>query len=133
MKGPIKTITISNENIPVRHEATLTITIPLDSFDGPIDSKIGQMLENVLNDWRDGRYPFDVEMFKNGLHHCIKHAVSLCIEEEMHHKFGNEMVVSDDGRGSTARWYLESQKASKPIPYMNEPIKAEITHGPKRS
>lgn len=127
MSGPISITTIDGSTpIPERHEARLVLEIPLDSFDGPIDPEIGTMLTHIMRDWRDGRYPFEVEQVKNGLHQCIKWACRMLLEQKMQDKYGNEMVVSEDGRSRTAKWHLEASAAKLIYPWMNEEIIARV-------
>lgn len=127
--GPVSITVIDNSTpIPVRHSATLTISFPLDSYEGPIDPAIAENLEYLMHCWDEGRYPFCVEMVKNGLHDCLKVAARDVVEKAMQRKHGREMVVSPDGRSQTARWLIETEKVKPVVPYINESIKVKINN-----
>jgi hypothetical protein len=121
----ISTTTITGDTpMPEMHDGTLVLKIPITSYDGPIDPELASALQNVLRDWRDGRYPFEVEQIRVGLWTCLKRAAYELIQVAMQEKYGRAMVPNKSG--NTARWYLEAQKIKPNIPDMREDITVEI-------
>lgn len=96
--------------------ATLRLEIPIEAWEGKIDPRIAEMFNEFALDWSDGRYPFSSEMLMHGLYECLKQATEMLIHKDMHDKYGNEQVPDVDGKGSTARWYLESLKEKREVP-----------------
>lgn len=125
MSGPISITTLNSIPVRDRQNKKLVIEIPLEKFGDEIPD-FGEMMTHILRDWRDGRYPFDVEMIKDGVYRCMKWAMYEMVCEEMQNKYGNEMVAREDGSGSTARWVLEADKVKIEYPYICEDLKARV-------
>jgi len=109
--GPISSHTIrADDPVPESHDYELTLTFKLTSLEELDYPELGSMLQHVLWDWRDGRYPFHVEMVYEGLAQCLKNAMYHHIERQCQQEFGREMVITHGERGKTAKWYIETQK-----------------------
>lgn len=102
--------TTIDKDTPTVKKCELTLKVSLHSLEDIPAKQLQTMLQHVLHDWNDGRYPFDVEMFKHGLNKCMLNALMSVIEKEAQDEFGHEKVVSHGGRQHTARWYIEAQK-----------------------
>ena len=105
---------------------TLTIELDFMTWDKPVNPELSEMLNHVLQDWSDGRYPFDVEMLYEGISRAIKKAAQHVVQKEMDDKYGDEMVVSEDGNSRMSRAYLEAAKAPLDVPYINGEARAKI-------
>jgi len=107
----------AGDSLPERKDYELTFKFKVctfgDSFDCPA---IEKALNNILNDWREGRPSFDVELISEGAARCLKRAQHSAIEAETQREFGRELVPDADGRGKTGRWYLEAVERAKKIP-----------------
>lgn len=104
----------------------LTIEVEIQSFEGDIHPDISRHIEDVFLSWYEGRYTFFAEMFVHALENIMNHAVEHATNDDMKKKFGNELVPN--GIGQTARWLLESQKATKIIPFVRpDSIKVSMT------
>lgn len=126
MNGPISVTTISgNDEPPKIKEYEIVLRIPVSFYEGDFHPRTRDYLWNILRDWRDGRYPFYVEMLKEGLWKCLTRAISDCIVEDCQKEFGREMVKVSEGHHS-ARWNLEAQKRKPQLPHMHEEIEVEI-------
>jgi len=135
-KGPISvtTITGGDNSGPRIEKNELVLRFPLHSW-GPLEDGdiTATMLQHVLREWNDGRYPFEAEMIANGLSTCLKRAQYEVEAQKAQEEFGHEMVVSKDGRSETARWYIEALKrheAARDRPYIMSEPEVEI-HGPR--
>jgi hypothetical protein len=127
--GPTAVYQISSDFPRERKEYELTLKFKVNTFDDPLDCPaIEKMLNHVLNDWREGRHPFEAEMISDGLTRCLKRAMFMAIEEQTQQEFGNEMVPHSDGKGRTARWHLEAGERSKKMQstYFSDSPKAEL-------
>jgi hypothetical protein len=87
----------------------LTLEFKLSTSGEPIDPDVAVMLNHILSDWNDGRNPFSSEMIAAGLRQCLKDAVYHTCQKKAQEKYGNEMVVSDNGE--IARFAIEADKA----------------------
>lgn len=127
--GPTAVYQISGDFPRERKEYELTLKFKVNTFDDPLDCPaIEKMLNHVLDDWREGRHPFEAEMISDGLTRCFKRAMFMAVEEQAQQEFGNEMVPHSDGKGHTARWHLEAVERSKKMPstYFSDSPKAEL-------
>lgn len=120
----ISKTTITNEPVE-RHEYELTLKIPLMFYDGDLDPRTAQYLQNVLRDWQDGRYPFYVEMIHEGFWKCLTKALTDCIIEDCQTKFGREMVQMSPTH-QASKWSLEAAKRKPNMPHMKEEIEVDI-------
>jgi hypothetical protein len=112
--------------VPKANEYTLTLTFRFTEFNKRVNPEIALALNRVLQDWSDGRYPFDVEMIMEGLYRSLKQAAYQVNQKAAQEKYGNEMVTSDDGRSQTARWYIEAQKMPLDFPSLHGEPEARI-------
>lgn len=130
MAGPISKTTITGGTPPTNdHKYELTLKFKLCTYDEELDAQaLGDMLDNVLRDYQDGRHPFEVEMIISGLDRCLKRARYECVCDQMQEKYGNELVTSADQRSNLARWHLEAGEAIKtaPNPSFYNDARAEI-------
>lgn len=108
------------------NDYTLKLEFNFTVFDKPVNPELALALNRILDDWSDGRYPFDVEMIYEGIQRALKQAAYQGNQKTAQEKFGGEMVVSDDGRTQTARWHLEAQKMPLDYPYLHSSPKAKI-------
>jgi hypothetical protein len=121
---------------PKPFDYELTIKFPITTFGQPIDPFVAPALNDVLDDYRDGRRPFCVEQMEDGLNRCIENAVYQAIQRHMRMMYGDEMIPYDDGRGESARWHLEAGKAfaelkkSPAFPFVFNTGKATIERKP---
>jgi len=111
---------------PKAFDYTLKLEFNFTVFDKPVNPEIALALNRILDDWSDGRYPFDVEMIYEGIQRALKQAAYQVNQKTAQEKFGGEMVVSDDGRTQTARWHVEAQKMPLDYPYLHSSPKAKI-------
>jgi hypothetical protein len=127
MKGPISVTRITADTpLPERHDYELNIRVPMRTYDGELDvESFAFMLNSLMDDWSDGRRPFDIEMIRNGLYRCLKRAAYEVVCKRMQEKFGNEMV--GDERRSTAKWLIEADKEKSIVPDFFDSFKVEIT------
>jgi len=132
MSGPISVHRItSDSSIPRIEKNELVLRFPLQSW-GPLeDGEItATMLQHVLRDWRDGRYPFEAEMITSGLSRCLKRAQYEVEAQRAQEEFGNEMIVSEDGKSQTAKWHIEAGKrheaSRRYSPYIMSEPRVEI-------
>lgn len=130
MPSPIMSIRIGdNDDLPPIRDYTLTLKFKLQNW-GELDdpAELAKMLQHVLRDWDEGRYPFDVEMIVAGLSRCLRRAAYNVVEKEAQEEFGHETVPTHGGRGETARWYLETEKRFAKIkkPWTNSEPEVEI-------
>jgi hypothetical protein len=95
----------------ISHDYEMTITFKLSTFDVPAHPELSKTLEQLFQDFEDGRYPFDVEMMQNGLYKCLKIATFAAMERDMQAKFGDETVETGPDTYE-ARWYREAKKAN---------------------
>lgn len=93
----------------------LHIEIPVDTGQD-IDPRLAENIKHKMVDWSDGRYPFATEMLVHGIETIIRDALRSLVEQDKHREFGNAMVEHEDGRGTSAKWWLESQKVTIPHP-----------------
>lgn len=93
----------------------LQFEIPVDTGH-EIDPRLAENIKHKMVDWSDGRYPFATEMLVHGIETIIRDALRSLVEHDKRSEFGNEMVEHEDGKGTTAKWWLESQKVSIPHP-----------------
>lgn len=108
------------------YEYKLTLTFHLETYDKPINPELAVALNRVLDDWSDGRYPFDVEMIYEGVHRAMKQAAYQVNQKAMYEKYGNEMVPHEDGKGATSKAYLEAQKLPIDVPHVHCSATAKI-------
>lgn len=94
----------------------LQIEIPVDTGQ-EIDPRLASQIACHFDDW-NGRYPFATEMVVHGLESIIRDALRSLVEIDKHQEFGNAMVEHEDGKGTSAKWWLESQKVPIPHPYI---------------
>jgi len=128
MPGPISVTTITADTpLPKRqHDYELNIKVKMRTYNGALDTEAFTfMLNSVLDDWMDGRRPFDVEMIRDGLFRCLKQAAYGVVCQQTQEEFGNEVV--EHSNGSTARWYLEAEKRQQIVPDLFDGFKVEIT------
>jgi len=134
MNGPISIITIDSETpAPKKYEYTLTLTFKAHTWDVPADSDITEQIENVFRAWRDGRYPFHVEMVQNGIDEIVKTALYNCCLKRASQKHGSKMIETRPG-SKTSCAYIEAQKEYDAITkvhnagrlWLNEEPKVEI-------
>ena len=73
----INKTTITNECPPeqVPHDYELTIKFRMTTFGAPLQAGVATLLTNVLDDYSDGRLPFEVEMMFEGLNSAMKQAI----------------------------------------------------------
>ena len=118
MSRPISVTTISADTpLPEQHDYTLNLKVKVSTFDEALDKEsFTYMLNSLLDDWMDGRRPFEVEMIHNGLYRCLKRAAYDVVCKQTQDEFGNEMVVSEDGSRQTARWHLEAAGRKPVVP-----------------
>ena len=109
-------------------EYTLTLEIKLTAHNAPLRPDTAVHLNNVLGRWSDGRFMFPVEMIHDGLFRCLREAMYQSVQQEMVSKYGNEMVEHADGKGATAKWYVEAKKVDLDslTPYLHDIFKAKI-------
>ncbi len=111
------------------------VSVAMKGFVSP--SRIAKMLEEHFGDYSDGRYPFNVEQFKQALNACIKRALYDAVSEDEMDLHRDEYVEykSPDGKvtGKTAKWVLTAEKRmEKVFPYVSEQIKVSVSERPER-
>jgi hypothetical protein len=119
-----------DDNLLDIKDYTLTLKFKLQNWGKLADpDELARMLQHVLRDWNEGRYPFDAEMIVAGLSRCLRRAVYHTVEKEAQDEFGHEIVTTHEGYGNTAKWYLEAEKrfAETKKPWTNSEPKVEIT------
>lgn len=103
-----------NNNGPTRRDYTVTLTFKAHTWDKKVDPDLATQMGNVLRDWDEGRYPFDVEMVQEGINRVIKQAMYQACQKRADEKYGNEMLPTKDDKGevngSISRAYMEAQK-----------------------
>lgn len=103
----------------------VTVTLPVWIADIPEGVTIEQV-EKLLTEsrWDEGRYPFDEELIQHGLRRVIHNAFREVLNSQLSEQYGNESVPDKDGKGETARWYLESQEIKGPLVHVQGSIKS---------
>lgn len=117
VKGPIRTTTITGDYTEPKR-ATLVIKIPLVWFEQDPTDGLAGMLKNCFCDWSDGRHPFYVELFLEGLYRCVKWSLTKIVEENMFKLYGDEKVQVD-ANTRVAKWHLESLKIKPKMPLLD--------------
>jgi len=95
------------------------IDINLSQLDGITAKDIERHLYYLLTDYNDGRYPFDVELFSNGLRRCIKRAVIQAVEEVHGERYKGQYITTEDEKSSTsmAKWLATSEIVIKQLQF----------------
>jgi hypothetical protein len=110
-----------------RHDYELNLKINFSTFDEELDCEaFAKMLEWGMDAWQDGRRPFDVEMFRNGLYECMKKAAYEVLCQQTQKEFGTEVIVSEDGLSEMARWAIEAEEREQVVPEFSDSFKVEI-------
>lgn len=99
--------------MPTTHHQTLTLTLQLkvsiyskDPRGMVGEETLRQAIEQYLDDYSDGRYPFAVEQIHDGLRRVIDHSINRAHYNAKYAEHGNEMVQT--GKGSwTSRASIE--------------------------
>ena len=111
----------------------IILRIPVSLPEVGVDlERIAAMLGYTLTDYNDGRYPFNIEMFQNGLSNCLKTAIRHAVEEREEKLHKGEYVphYNSEGEcnGKTAKWVFTSEEAMKGVyTYIKEDeIKVQI-------
>ncbi len=137
MPSPIMSVRIGNDDdLPDIKDYTLTLKFKLQNWGELADSdELARMLQYVLRDWNEGRYPFDTEMITAGLSRCLRRAAYNVVEKEAQEEFGHETVTTHEGRGEIAKWHLEAEKrfAETKKPWTNSEPEVEISRRPQKS
>jgi hypothetical protein len=108
MQGPIQ-VTKINNNLPTKHEYTLTLTFKANTWKEKVDPDLATQMNNVFHNCREGRLPLDVEMIERAVSNIIKQAMHQACQKRAFEKYGNEMVETGEN-SHTSRAYLEAQK-----------------------
>jgi hypothetical protein len=90
-------------------EYTLTVEVPIRIYGGGRLPDVGAALNTIFRDWRDGRYPFQVEMLTVGLEQCFNNAIYMAIQKDCQEKHGDEMVQVDENT-QRSKWSMESER-----------------------
>lgn len=125
----ISTTTISgDDSYPEPKDYEITLKIKVTKYDGNgLHPALGAMMNRVLEDWNEGRYPFFVEQMHQGLEDVFKNAVYAAIQRDCQEVYGKEMVeVSPNHKQS--RWSIEASKLMSEfdMPFMHPTWKAKV-------
>lgn len=101
------------------NQKILRIDIPIRDNNSPIDERLGQYVKYTLEDWRDGRYPFMVEMFQNAIQRILCKTSKDIVSDDLQKLYGNETVPYGNG-GNMARWLMELEKIDIKPPHILE-------------
>lgn len=99
----------------------LTITVPVEitPVEGVTPAKIASVLQWILTNWSDGRYPFSSELITHGLTLALRRAVEEAVSEVEGQKFGGETVPYFDANGiengATAKWLITTEKIMQKV------------------
>jgi hypothetical protein len=110
----------------------LTLAIPVQ-----VNAKTGHAMameraKEYLEDtgWRDGRHPFEREMFVRGLEEMLRNAAIEAVQKFMERKYGDERVEHKGGNGSSLRSYVETGNWAKddfgPIQVRHDQMNVQI-------
>lgn len=92
----------------------IKITLQFDvNVDGPA-SDLRWEIDHILGQWSDGRYPFNVELIREGLEGVVCRAVRLAVEQAARKEFGDEMVQVSP-RSQSSRSCVEADKVLKDL------------------
>jgi hypothetical protein len=95
------------------YKVSIVVSLDLDPIQDVTIEKIEDCLNGILNDWRDGRYPFYVEQARNGIESCIKSAIYQALEEREKTRYKGQVVTR--GNGKTARWIYSTSRAFRKV------------------
>lgn len=126
MKGPISVTSVTADTpLPEQHDYELNLKVKMSTYNGALDIEAFTfMLNSIMDDWSDGRRPFEVEEIRDGLYCCLKRAAYEVVCKQKQKEFGNEVV--GDERMSIARWVLEADKEKPVVPDFFDSFKVEI-------
>ena len=111
----------------MRHDYELNLKIKLATFNDELDCEaFSKMLELFLDEWQDGRRPFEVETLRSGMCRCIRRAAYEVLCQQTQEEFGTEVVVSEDGRSDMSRWVIEADKRKSVVPEYSDSFKVEV-------
>ena len=112
--GPIAVYTIEAGPPKGRdYTVTLSTKIHFDDTDGLSIADFERHLQYIIEDWSDGRYPFDVEQLRHGLKACVERAIYKAVEERECNRYAGEYYVR--GNSKTAKWVHTTRRAYKRI------------------
>jgi len=75
--------------------------------------RLERFLNHHAHNWRDGRYPLDVEVFRERLFQMVRNAALDCIQDHTHTMFPGEIIEGETG--STSRWVMEAEPIEKEL------------------
>lgn len=128
-KGPISVVSITGDTPPSDTTVyELALKFKLRTYGGEKlrCEDFARILGYRMDDWCDGRRPFDVEMIRDGLFRCLKTTAYEVVCEDTQREFGRQVVSSEGGRRQTSRWYLEAQKRPQVIPDFYDSAQVEL-------
>lgn len=109
------------------YKVSVTMSLDLDPIEDVSIKTIEDCLNEVLNDWQDGRYPFYVEQARHGIESCVKSAIYTAVEKRERKKYAGQVVTR--GEGKTARWIYSTTRAfRKVIWWLDERVDVRITN-----
>lgn len=124
---PIGVYTIQGGQPTAEQDHTITLSVKLHL--APIKditlADLERHLQYVLEDWNEGRYPFDVEQLRHGLHASVSRAISNAIAEREQRLHDGEYYTVRNGK--TAKWCYTARRAFKRVVWwLNDTLKCTI-------
>jgi len=123
-----KTTISGDDKTSEARDYEITIKVKVTAYNGDkLHPAIGAMMNNVLNDWREGRYPFFVEQMHEGLEATFKNALYAAFQRDCQEEFGTERVKIDE-TSRRSRWIIAADNQMKKfnMPYFHTDWKAKI-------